>query len=302
MKTNAIVRIIIWSLVIVLLLGVLCSSLFGWKINTRHSTMTEFNRAERDDSENTLSTVSVDTLTEGSANASEIRKLTIVWVAGDIDIIVKRDSDKIRFAEDAMGCDYPMVYKQRGEELTIQFCEESFKLQNFGSDIRKDLIIEVPAEWVCQELELDVAAADLTARELMAKEVDFDGASGTCDFQDCVIGSLDVDAASGDITYTGSLKELDLDAASASFTGTFTENPNRLDLDGMSAELEITLPAEGGYTAKMDGMSGKLSSEGHLTKVQNGEHIYGDGSCRISLDGLSCDLVIRLDGTPVTTP
>jgi len=298
MKTNAIVRIVIWSIVIVLLLGVLCNTLFDRNRNTFREEIFVFDRAEGSRTESEQ----VPVIRESSVNASDISKITIMWVAGDIDIRVKEGSDQIRFAENAGDCEFPMVYSQKGDELTIQFCKESFGLRNFGGDIRKDLVIEIPAEWHCRELELDVAAADLTVQELTAEEVDFDGAAGNCVFQDCRIGSLDVDAASGDISYTGSLKELDLDAASASFTGKFTDNPRVLNLDGMSAELDITLPADGGYTARMDGPSGSLSIVGHTTAVRNDAHIYGDGSCRISLDGLSCDLTIQLDGTPVVTP
>lgn len=291
MKTNAIIRIIIWSLVIVMLVGVLCNGLFGWNPRTHY----QLKRTEEVRSEDFVSEVR-----EASVNAAGVTKLAIEWVAGDIDIRVKEGSDQIRFAEDTGSCEYPMVYNQRGEKLTIQFCKESSGIRISGEDIRKDLVIEVPAEWNCRELELDVAAADLTVQELTVEAVDFDGASGNCNFLNCVVGSMDMDAASGDITYTGKLQELDLDAASASFTGTFTENPRLLKLDGMSAELDITLPADGGYTARMDGLSGSIASIDHSCKIINDAHIYGDGSCRISLSGLSCDLTIQLSGTPPT--
>lgn len=370
MKTNAIIRIIIWSLVIVLLVGVLNSVLFGWRQNRRYDdspveTLVPVRdpevKSDKDDvltatvtreveisitggdTENTIGTlspgdtveyyrisslngedwvrisapeegwipasaldlpeirekaaVSVATGSEFTVNADQVHKISIEWVAGDITIVPVKGIDQIRFTEDADPDNrYQLSYKVSGEELKILFSKEMVKFSgiSIGSGVKKDLLIEVPAEWVCRELELDVAAANLEVRDLIIHEVDFDGAAGICNFHDCVIGDLDMDSASGDITLTGQLENLDFDAASASFTGVFINTPRSVDVDGMSGSVDITLPADGGYTVSIDGLSCNFGTDSHNTEYHNGMHVYGDGSCRIQLDGMSCDLTVRL--------
>lgn len=287
MKTNAIIRIVIWSFILLVLVSVLCGVLYGRMLDTHRSERMEFTYGEASPHGTGGSQAAVD--------AAQVRQLTIEWVAGDITVQAKEGISQIRFSEDALECGYPMVYEHRDEKLTIRFCEESFGFKNFEEDARKNLMIEVPADWVCRELKLAVAAADVTVHGLLAREVDFDGASGECDFLDCTIGDLDVDAAAGDVTFTGSLETLDLDATSGSFAGVFTNTPGRIEMDGMSGDLDITLPDSGGYTATIDGLSSSIRTEGHSAAVKDNAYTYGDGSCRINLDGISCDLTIRLE-------
>ena len=60
----------------------------------------------------------------------------------------------------------------------------------------------------------------------------------------------------------------------------------------MSGDLELTLPEYCGFTVSMDAMSSDFTSD-FPTTMQNGNHIYGDGSCSISIDAMSGDVAIR---------
>lgn len=291
MKTNAIVRIVLFSLTIVVLVGILLSGM-GLVIN--HRDTEEMFSGEVIRTEALGDTAAVD--------ASSISKLNIEWVAGDITIEPKEGIDQIQFSESAVeNSKYAMHYKISGSKLTIQFSRENitgFGI-NLGTEVIKDLTVWVPMDWVCDELQLEVASADVEVRNLTIGEVDFDGASGTCDFTNCIVEELDMDTASGDVTFSGELNTLDFDAASASFRGILNNCPHQIDMDAMSGDLELALPSDCGFTVSMNGLSSSFHSD-YLTTYSNGNQVYGDGRCRISVDGMSCDVYIR-QTEPVST-
>lgn len=359
MKNSAIIRIVIWSLVIVILLGLLLAGLgiekfWGsrfYRFNSPAIAATEatgvrttdtlpsgtytataamnvreipsdeatitgtLNRGdtvtvERSENANGLcwalisspakGWVQADCL-EGSADASvpadQVKKIAIDWVSGTVTI-QPGDVTEISFHEDSSK--YPMVWKLHNGKLTIQFCQKN----KFGYNltVNKDLTILVPKDFALDELELDAASADLNASDIAIRSVNLNTASGTSHFQDCDVTDLDIDTASGDVFFEGSLDTLDFDAASASFSGILTNTPSRIDVDSASGDLDLTLPEDTGFSVDLDGMSCDFSSEFETT-LRNGRHTYGDGHCRIDMDGISSDVIIRKGiEFPVTVP
>lgn len=366
MKRNAITRIIIWSIVIVVLLSVMFSVMFGINWRRGHVTTAELEIAATavtapsvrsedynavvTDNVNVRSSPSLDASVAGMLetgdsiritrqenisgqewafisspmtgwvlaeytvdvlpdetvyisdqdkkdifSASEIQELEIEWAAGDI-LIQTGNTDQITVKEDNVSEEkYTMVLKQQGNELKIAFCEEgitNFIGLNDTSRLNKDLTITVPKDWICKSLNIATASAILEVNDLTIREVDFDGASGTCTFENCTVEELDIDTTSGDVRFIGSLNMLDCDAASASVYAVLTNIPSRLDLDMMSGDLDLTLPEDAGFTLRMDGLNGDFSSDFETT-IKNGSQVSGDGSCRINVDALSGDVTIR---------
>ena len=285
MKTNAIVRIVLFSLTILVLLGLLLAGL-GF-----HSFS-----FDRDVKIITAGEPGAEGV-QGHVDAAQIHHLEIEWVAGDITILPNEKATEITFYEDAVSDEkYAMHYSTSGDTLTIQFCRESISFPSFGvnisSSISKDLVITVPASWVCQDLELDTAAANLEIRDLNIRAIDFDGAAGTFDLVNCTVGDMDIDTASGDVTFSGVLDTLDFDAASASFYGVLHNAPRFINMDGVSGALDLTLPQDCGFTVDTSGLSSSFHSDFDTTQ-SGSTHVYGDGTCRISVDGVSCDVTIR---------
>lgn len=292
MKRNAIIRIIIWSLVIVILTGILFTFFAG-------RGYYRLRRSER--AEETAVPVPLESVYVHSADgrdtfpAADISRLEIEWVAGEI-LIQTGKTDQITVKEDGVTDEkYAMVIQQRGEKLKILFCEEavaSYYGIKTRSDLEKDLTITVPPDWICETLDIDCAAATLEVNDLTIHEVDFDGASGTCEFENCTVDDMDVDTASGDIRFIGTLDVLDCDAASASVYAVLANTPSRLDMDSLSGDLEIVLPQNAGFTLAMDAMSSDFTSDFETT-LKNGNYVCSDGSCRINVDALSGDVFIR---------
>ena len=233
------------------------------------------------------------TSSAGSADPAAIREIKIDWIAGSVTI-EPGDGQEITFLESGTATGkYEMVWKQSGDELVIQYSKGSstagFGL-HFGNG-SKDLTVTVPRGWVCDSLELDTASADLTVRDMIIREMEIDSASGTAKFENCTVSSLDVDTASGDVTFTGSLNELDFEAASASFTGVLENVPDQVKMDSMSSDLTLTLPEGAGFTVSLDAMSSDFSSDFPTVK-KNKSYVCGDSHCKIDVDAMSGDVSI----------
>lgn len=307
MKTNAIIRIVIWCIVIALL----CAILF---VGLNFRTFSIVRSSLRRDGDSSVETAvptpvtSTDPVSNNSDTnkaicipSSGVREIEIEWVSGTISLQAA-DVEEIQFSESEVSdAKYAAQWKQKDGKLAIQFCEEkTFHGFNSWNDLSKDLTVLVPRDWVCDSLEIDAASASLQVCDMTIREVEVDTASGDCLFENCTVDELDLDTASGDVRFNGTLNSLDCDAASAGFYAVLDNVPNRISMDSMSGTLDITLPPEAGFTLSMDTVSGDFTSD-FPTTSRNGSHICGDGKCRISVEGMSGDVVIRMSGTAAPT-
>lgn len=251
MKTNAIVRIVIYSVVILLLIGLL---LMGLGIGT---FVFSFGSG----------TGEVVNGGEGSVAADSVSKLKIDWASGSV-IIQTADTDQITFSESgSFSEDQAMAYSVRNGTLKLSYSKASVQI-GFVSLPSKDLVITVPKDWVCKELELDGAALEM-------------------EINDLTVELLDIDGASNEITFNGNLTNLECDGASCEIQVVTTSWPSKIDLDGASCNLDLTLPADCGYRVDMDGLSCSFRSD------FGGGNVYGNEHCYITADGLSCEINIH---------
>lgn len=288
MKTNAIVRIILYSLAILVLLGILTTGIaIGMFMVDTDFSIGGFtvNLGGNINVEGTASS-------SGTADADQIERISIEWAAGSITI-QPGEVENIQFSETgSFDEENAMVWNQSGKTLEIKYCQPKifFGISYNGS--AKDLLITVPMDWICENLSIDAAAARVEISAMQIDTLDFDGASGTFTLDNCTVDQLDIDTASGDVHFTGTLRELDCDAASADIVCVLDNTPDRIDMDMASGDLDLTLPEDCGFTVSMDGLSTDFSSD-FATTSRNGNHIYGDGRCKITVDGMSGDVIIR---------
>lgn len=291
MKTNAIVRIVLFSIAILILAGILVAGLlYGLYVFHSDSLFSNY--------ESTLPNAYSENSTASAVEAAEIQNLQIEWVAGSIRIARDETASDITVSESYVdNPKYQMICKKSGNTLKIQFCEDSISFPSFGINVNisKDLVITVPSDWICDTLEIDTASARVDIADLTIHEFNFDGASGICNIVNCNVDKIDLDTASGDITFEGTLDVLECEAASANCRIYVTNVPSSIDIDTASGDLELTLPDNCGFTCNLNTMSGSFSSE-FATTHQNGHHIYGDGSCAISVDAMSGNVKICKSG------
>ena len=229
-------------------------------------------------------------------DAASIREMEIEWAAGSIKI-QPMEITEIRIAEEGKDREKnPMVWNVREGKLSIQYSKNTDHAFGMGlvlgKEESKNLIIEVPFGWQCDSLEIDAASASLEVRELTIREMEFDGASGTCIFDNCTVEKLDLDTASGDVRFTGSLQQLDCDSASADILLELTNVPRSIELDTASGDLEVTLPADAGFTVTLDALSSDFRSDFDTIR-RNNSYVAGNGRCRIDVDAMSGDVTVR---------
>lgn len=279
MRSNAILRIVLYSIAILILVSILagCLLLNTFMVNTDWESIFT--------AENTGNVASA-----GSVSAQEIRSILVEWAAGTITV-QPGDVENIEFYETVgLPEEQQMVWSRKGSQLQIRFAKTRVYF-GISIDKPKDLVIVVPRNWICGELEIDAASAKVTVSDMTIETVDFDGASGVCQFTNCDVGQFDVDTASGDILFEGTLYEMDCDAASATCTLDLLSCPRRIDADMASGDLRLTLPEDSGFVLELDALSGDFTSD-FPTTTKNGKYLYGDERCSIHVSALSGDVVI----------
>lgn len=253
MKSNAIVRIVLYSLLIVLILGILvtvtCFDIFSFNTDSGEVVIGE----------------------EVSLNAGDISGLNIDWAAGTITIKTA-DTDQITFSETGDTSQYAMTYKVEGGILAIDYAKESVKV-GVNNIPGKDLTITVPLDWVCENLEFDTAAVELCVDGL-------------------TVGTLELDGAAAVLDFRGSVDQLDIDGAAVELSITATNCPSRIDVDGASCKVQLTLPADSGFLVETSGLGYSFRSDVDHESA-NGVYSYGDRGCRIVASGLACDISIE---------
>lgn len=283
MKTNAIVRIVLLSLAIVLLMGIL---LAGIGLRT-------FSVLGHWDTVSTWDALPGGTVaSSGEVSAASVRHLCIDWVGGSIQI-QPGDTDKITFSESGTFSENDrMVYKLSGDTLTIHF-RSSGKIINWGwnaADINKDLLVTVPHDWVCEEVSIDSVSAKISAEGLTTDAFEIDNVSGTCVLADCTLGDLEVDTVSGDVEFYGSLRQCDCSSVSANCRLTLASAAQEIDFDAVSGDLHVALPEGVGFSADLDTLSGNIIT---ADSTHSDHCSSGNGACRISASTTSGDVHIQ---------
>lgn len=226
MKSNAIARIVLNAILILLLVAILISAL-GIELFSINSD-------------------SYQSANEGSVDAAIVKELSIDWAAGSITILAN-DTDKITFSEAGdFNSKYDMVYSIEGGKLSIEYAKDSVTV-GFGAIPKKDLTITVPRSWQCEELELDAAAVELSIEGLS-------------------VGNLELDCAAGEVRFNGSVDTIDCDGAAMELSITCANKPSKINIDGAACELAVKLPAGCGYAAHITSLGGEFNSNVAFTK------------------------------------
>ena len=267
---KAMFRIILYAIVIILLVGILTIGIGVKLLSFDHAEETE--------------------TSSGIVSSQEVRRLNIDWAAGDVTIRAADVTD-IFFSETCDANAKPMTWQKKGDTLSISFTKDKHRI-GIHDTTGKTLLVEVPRDWVCQELDLEIAAAALHVENLTVTELDFEGASGNCNFSNCTVGSLEMSAAAGRVTFSGCLDQMEFEGGSSDLEMMVWNTPQSISLEAGTGNLDLTLPADCGFAADVSVLSGDFSSDFPTNQTGN-RHVYGDGSCRIEMEALSGNITIH---------
>lgn len=285
---GAVTRIVIWSVVLAILVGLLaCGFVFGGDGMIFGISLGGY--TYDDPSSYEVGNIVI----EGDGS---VTSLDIDWVSGRVEIVPSADGS-VKITEDYGGddTDARLRWKLENGRLTVKFrAPAGFASWNDKVSAKK-LTVEIPVEML-NELQVTTVSADLAVL-VSAKNVEIDSVSGNVEMKGDY-SFLEVDTVSGNIGLEGSVREADFDGTSATVTLYLSEQALTLDVDTVSGDVTLVLPANAtGFEADIDSVSGSVRVNGFDGVSQSKTHCrWGDGSMKISMDGVSAMLVIKKAG------
>ncbi len=272
-------RIVIWSVVLVILAGVLT---LGLLFNGEWSLQgINIGGYPYDD----------DNYSVGSGSTREVvTDLSVFWPAGEVSI-VPSTTDEVVITEEFDGND----------DLRLRWCVENGALKikhrspvKFGnvSAPSKKLTIAIPEDMLTSmnDVELELVSANLSIAGMSANDVDITVVSGTVDVQCGSIDSLDVEkTVSGNVKLSGAVKEADFEGVSASLVLYLEDCASEVNLDTVSGDVAVFLPETvSGFEVSVDSLGGSIDVDGfeNVTKAKDACR-YGDGRVKISMNAVS---------------
>lgn len=258
MKRNAIVRIVVYSLLALVLTGILVTGIlangFVFHVSGNDGIVVNY---------------------EAHVEAESGINLEINWAAGHVTI--KRENvDRIYFRETADGeIRHPMTYNYVGDTLELNHSNVSVYF-GINHPQEKNLVVVVPMDWKCGKLIINGASLDITLRDLKIEE-------------------LEINGAGMNLTFFGWIKTVEIDGAGCTADLTCTNSVQSIQMDGAGCDLTVTLPEGSGFIVQMDGLGCSYSTD-IASYRENGNIIYGDKSCEIEVDGIGCHVGVYFGG------
>ena len=241
-----------------------------------------------------------------------INRIDVDWVLGDVSMVLW-DGKTVSVSEIGDFADDKKVHTAVIDgALMIKFTASG----NLGMKAAsKSLTVKIPETMVLSGIAADTVSADVSIdMKTEVKTVDIDTVSGSTDIRNLSGDSVGVDTTSGRITVSGAtfvkaefdsvsgrieiddsaLTGVDAETVSGKINCSFREGAvlDELDFSSVSGDIELMLPANVGFEAKLSSVSGDLNTD--FACVRNGKiYTCGDGSIKISADTTSGDLTIN---------
>ncbi|MBQ7652833.1 MAG: DUF4097 family beta strand repeat protein [Clostridia bacterium] len=248
---------------------------------------------------------------EGNAsfNATDVKKINVVWISGDVIVLTEGEEVKI----DEESSNEKMQYKLENGVLNVYYAKSNAKI----GKITKNLTLTLPVSLVLDELTLGVTDGDISCDIVSAKRLECLTADGNVTLKHASGEDLFIKNASGDIRITdanflrfksqsaeGSLSALSLktDNAKIEFADgnvTFADlTAKEVTINGASGNVMIGLSDKvGGYSLTAKVIDGEINANG-ARKDESGKYVYFSG------DGITSEITINLvDGNVgIVTP
>lgn len=287
MKRNAIARIIIWSLVVVLLTSLLVvgissspSSFFSGDWSLGGMGVTYKNSA--------LYNVGGGTVTD------EFQSIKVNWTNGKINIEAYDGEDTVISETEVAEKENKLRWRVEDGVLKIQQMAAGMRF-GLKQTPKKTLTVKIPSN-VAEGLKAvtsDSVSAEVTITGISASDkIEIDTVSGGADLKNIKTEKLDIDTVSGSIKAAGEFTEFESDSVSGDVTVSSATPLKKLDCDSTSGNIRLTIPKNSGFTLKADTVSGDISCGLPTVSESKNRRVCGDGSADFETDTVSGDLII----------
>lgn len=306
MRKSARNRIIIWSIVSVLLIGLLTVGIIGIK-NYGALNFKLFSFSNDD----------LDKMSTGSAefDKNEVKSIDINWTSGTVDI-KNGNTDKVEISENAAydkDDDNAMRWSLDDGKLKIYDSKNTFGFHWFSFSMSpKKLTVTLPEGISLDEFDVSSASADFTAESINADTLDietasgkitidsFEGkkaeintASGTIDLNRVLAEDVDIETISGECTVTGKIEKLNVSGVSSVLNLTVGKNNSEINAETVSGNVNIkTNCDESGFTANYSSISGNFSSD-FAGINKDDKFVYASGKADYNISTVSGNIEIQ---------
>ncbi len=307
MKKNAIVRIVIWSVLIVTLIGALVYSISNqenmsfklFDISINESTVSKYQNP--------------DSYSIGNTEVDNyIKNMDVEWICGDVKII-SYGEDVIKIEEtcdEELKPEYVLRWKVENDTLIIKPCESGAKAKKFP---KKRLVVYIPKEMVkdivftkfnsisanfmASEFDFIFFVATTTSGDVILKDckvadLKADSTSGDLILNNCTTDTAQLDTTSGKINVTGTISQINADSTSGKILISTDNAPKIIDASSTSGKVTLELPENDGFTLEYDTTTGTLHND-FETKKTDDQIIYGNGINKYNVNTTSSNLYVR---------
>lgn len=212
MKTSKIVGIICWSLVAVLLAGVLITTLLGGNIMGNSFKLFSFS---------TTSYENLTTAEKVEIHTADINNLDIDWSAGYVNVVPYDGTDIVLEEKSSrpLNDNEKMTYKTEGNTLSVQYKAINNFWSFFSFDINvKSLDVKIPVKFMnnLENLKISSASADILTDNINAKTMDISTASGNLSISQCTVNIGKASTVSGNLTTADYKADVDMNISTTS--------------------------------------------------------------------------------------
>ena len=217
----------------------------------------------------------------------------IEWASGSVTV-KPHDADTIEIHETLSRGDISDDERVQSwvDGTTLRIAYQKTKSESLFSinNVKKDLEVLVPTSASYRFLNVNAASAAVNIEGMDTEGLAVSVASGEVVIKDTRAEKAELGSASGSITMKECTADtLEIDTASGTQKLSFSSAPKKADIHSASGDVEILLPKDAGFSAKIDTASGKVSYDLPMTKEKN-RYIAGDGSAELEIDTASGDV------------
>lgn len=288
-KGNAIARIIIFAVLIVVLAGVLLSALgYGvfkdWFQNWNLPGVT-LNTVHYEDEDSY-------TIGERTEKPAALKRVEIHWVAGTVTVTALKGSTLTCREEGSTGDDNAMRTRLVDGVLTIQYAKSGFSI---SKPVKKDLTVEIP--WVLMDDPIDMTvesvSAKVTITETDTRDLSLQSVNGDMELNRVISQNISLETVSGDVTVVSSviLDRVEVESVSGDADLDLAGMPSALSCETVSGDVTWALP-ETDFEVKFSKISGSFSSDLAFTE-KDGVRRFGKGGPRFEMETVSGDLTVN---------
>ncbi|MDO4573392.1 MAG: DUF4097 family beta strand repeat-containing protein [Clostridia bacterium] len=254
---------------------------------------------------------------------AQLSELEIDWIAGDVEIVAGTGQEIVltETSDSELTESQTMRCRLSGGKLQVEYCDNLRNVWQWflGGSYNmpsKSLRVELPASAAAtlRELDIETVSANVLVSTNCGRSLDVESVSGSVRYEGldmnelsvttvsgdigivgCTADELDVECVSGDVTAGGSYGKLDAESTSGDIELSSDAVPREVEASTVSGRITLYLPRDAGFTARLETVSGELTSEFSVVMASN-RLTSGDGACRCSFESVSGDVEIRIGG------